>query len=342
MGVKYDAHEAYSRMSIPILQTGNFACLAIKTHVSFELRQPVQLADGVYTATECPFQIDEFWRENIGKLESKHITNCNLFILAQTTDPASTSKTLLDLVSTRHYSLLLQGVGYCDRGVSLFGSNAETGRRVSALGRLPDYHKPFKVLPADVDHDALMTTSALCRGFDAMYTSQAETAHLTPEYLRLRKGFHAFWDAIQQGPVHERLHQFVRAIEAIIKPKQGDGTRKFKYRCQFFAGRKPSDVELLGEIYELRCAVEHLNPMSDKLTRYSSHEHDNIKSLRAYQAELLAGFIYRKILTNPDILRAFENDQTIGDLWTKSATDLLAFWGDTIDLHSAWRGRFND
>lgn len=95
-------------------------------------------------------------------------------------------------------------------------------------------------------------------------------------------------DAIKQTAVHERLHQFVRAIEAVIRPRQGDGTRNFKFRCQFFAGRKPKDAELLEEIYKLRCAVEHLNPMSDKLSAYPLGEHDDLKRIRAYQAELLA------------------------------------------------------
>ncbi|HVF87640.1 MAG TPA: hypothetical protein VM866_08610 [Pyrinomonadaceae bacterium] len=204
-------------MSIPILQTGNFACLAIKTRVSFELRQPIQLTNGLYATTEVPFLLDEFWRDNIGKIESDHITNCNLFILAQTSNPGITSNVLLDLINTRHYALLLQGAGYCERGVSLFGSNSLNGRRVSALRRLPDYYGPFKVLSADVDHDALNATSSLCDGLNTIYKNQTDTAHLSANYLRLRKGFHAFWDAIKQDAVHERLHQFVRAIEAVIK-----------------------------------------------------------------------------------------------------------------------------
>jgi predicted TIM-barrel fold metal-dependent hydrolase len=78
--------------------------------------------------------------------------------------------------------------------------------------------------------------------------------------------------------------------------------RNFKFRCQFFARRKPADAELLIEIYELRCAVEHLNPMGDKLSAYPSGVRDNKKRVRAYQAELLASFVYRKILTNPALV----------------------------------------
>jgi hypothetical protein len=135
-----------------------------------------------------------------------------------------------------------------------------------------------------------------------------------------------------------------QAIEAVIRPRQGDGTRNFKFCCQFFAGRKPADAELLEELYELRCAVEHLNPTSDKLSAYLADEHDNLKRVKAYRAELLAGFVYRKILAEPHILPAFRDEQIIADLWVKPAGELIDFWGDhdTIDLHSAWRGRFHN
>lgn len=285
-----------------------------------------------------PFQIDDFWRENIGKIDSDHIADSSLFILAQSDDPDATSRALLDRVNTFHFALLLQGIGYCQRGISLFGSNTVEGRHVSALGRIPDYFEPNKVLSAAINRESLKVTDPLNQGLHTIYANQQG-----PAYLRLRKGFNTFLDAIKQIAVHERLHQFVRAIEAVIRPRQGDGTRNFKFRCQFFAGRNPDDAGLLEEIYELRCAVEHLNPMSDKLSAYPLSEHDDIKRIRAYQAELLAGFIYRKILTDASILPAFQGEQSIAELWVRRANELMNFWGDdTIDLHSAWQDRFHD
>jgi hypothetical protein len=328
-------------MSIPKLPIGNFACFAIRTRVSSDLRRPAQLGNGVYATTEMPFQIDDFWKEHIGKIQTDDITNSNLFILAQSDEPDSTTKELLDKVNTCHFALLLQGVGYCQRGMSLFGPNTIEGRHVTRLGRVTDYYEPNKVLSADITRESLNSTAPLCQGLYTIYAQQQGT-----DYLRLRKGFRTFLDASQKSPidVHERLHQCVRAIEAVIRPRQGDGTKNFKFRCQFFAGRKPEDAELLEEIYELRCAVEHLNPMSDKLSAYSSGEQDDIKRIRAYQAELLAGFIYRKILTDAKILPTFRDEQTIADLWVRPANELIEFWGDhnTIDLHSAWQGRFHD
>jgi hypothetical protein len=93
----------------------------------------------------------------------------------------------------------------------------------------------------------------------------------------------------------------------------------------------------------LRSAAEHLNPLDDKLEEYPNHERSNLKALRTYQAELLAAFVYRKILLNLDIMAHFKTDQTVTDLWaTRDASALISFWGDTIDLHKVSDGHFHD
>lgn len=97
-------------------------------------------------------------------------------------------------------------------------------------------------------------------------------------------GGHSFLDGIKQPEPHSRLHQFVRAIEAVIRPRQGEGLKKIVYRCQFFAGRKPRDQKIPGELYEIRSAAEHLNLISDKLSEYPEHERDDLKFPRTYQA----------------------------------------------------------
>ncbi len=324
-------------MSFRLHTTGNFACFALRARVSPTLRSTFHISNGVYASSETPFIIDDFWKGELGKLETRHINECNLFILATSDDPAISERDLLSNVHTYYYSLLLQGVGYNRRGVSLAGPNSLDGMRVTALGRLPDYYEPPKVLSSDVGSQALLDTVEIARGIDTIYANQQGS-----DYLRLRKGFYALLEGIQQSQVHERLHQFVRAIEAVIRPRQGEGTGKFKYRCQFFAGRKPSDQKILGELYEMRSAAEHLNPLREKLSDYPSHEHENLITLRAYQSELMASFVYRKILSDRVILPAFHSEQSITDLWSKDARALINYWGNTLDLDAATKDGYLD
>lgn len=318
-------------VTIPQLASGGFYCFGLRARV--EVGEPVQIDAGIYASPEPPFYIDDWWQEQLGKLQVSQINGCNLFLLALTGDPALESF-LSGRLQSYYLSLLLQGVGYSGHGVTLGGQNSQKGLRVNSIGTHDTYYEPYKVIAHSVTKEHLEATPALAKGIDFIFADKSK-------YLRLRKGFNAFLDGIRQNELHSRLHNFVRAIEALIKPKQGDGTKKFAYRCQFFIGRKPADVSLLGELYELRSAAEHLNPMNDKLTAYPSHDRDNVKGLRTRQTELLASFLYRKILSNPELLKHFSSDDSIDGLWSKDHRDLVTAWGTTIDLHSA-RGSVHD
>lgn len=313
-------------MVIPQLATGAFYCFGLRTRVT--LTAPVQVGNGVYASNDPPFYIDDWWRQQLGELQIEEIFGCSLFLLALTDDAAYESF-LETTVQSRYLSLLLQGVGYSRSGVTLGGKNSSQGLRVASIGTHATYQPPYKVIPRDVTEEHLSATPPLASGIVFLFRDKQK-------YLRLRKGFNAFLDGIKQDQLHTRLHSFVRAIEAVIRPKQGEGTRNFKYRCQFFAGRAPEDSSVLEELYELRSAAEHLNPMNDKLTAYAAHERDDVKGLRTLQAELLAAFIYRKILNSKELLVHFVDDQAIDDLWSNDTRQLMATWGsDTINLHSA-------
>lgn len=317
--------------------TGSFCCFGLRTRVSNDLVGPVQFGKGLYASVEPPFYIDQWWQEQLGKIESREVTGCSLFLLAQAEDPSIAVPDLSSRLNSHYFSLLLLGVGYSRSGVLLGGENTIQGRRVNTIGTVAEYVEPHKVIASGVNREHLTATNALARGIDALFQE-----HHKNDYLRLRKGFNALLGGIKQAEIHNRLHQFVRAIEAVIRPKQGDGTKKFKYRCQFFAGRKAEDVELLGELYELRSAAEHLNPMSEKLTAYGPGEHNNIKALRTFQSEQLASFIYRKILLDPKLLDAFVSESTISSLWLQNTSDLIKLWGDTLDLKKSHEGLFFD
>jgi len=318
-------------VDIPQLTTGNFYCIGL--HARVDLQETVQVDAGIYASSKPPFHIDDWWQEQLGKIQVNQINGCSLFLLALTDDPAF-ERYLPSHLQSYLLALLVQGVGYSRAGITLGGRNSTSGLRVSSIGTHNTYYEPNKVIARSVTKDHLLATPELAKAIDFIFADKKK-------FLRLRKGLNAFLDGIGQNQLHTRLHCFVRAIDAIIKPKQGDGTRKFKYRCQFFAGRQPQDVSLLHELYELRSAAEHLNPMDDKLTDYPSHERDNIKGLRTLQGELLAAFVYRKILKEPQLRKHLVSDDTIDSLWLHTSHQLMQIWGSTINFHTA-RGNLYD
>jgi hypothetical protein len=314
---------------------GKFCCFAIQTRVSESITGAIRVGSNIYASREKPFHIDEWWQQQLGELEIADIERCSLFLTAQTSSAPVDVPELNSLLHSYYYALLLQGVGYARGGILLGGENSATGMRVTSIGWLANFYEPWKVLPNLVNREHLEATRDLFQGIETIYT-QTTADH----YLRLRKGFNAFLSGIRFNEAHNRLHQFVRAIDGVIKPRKGEGTNKFKYRCGFFAGRKPQHAILLEELYDLRSAAEHLNPLNDNLNKYAPHERDKIKALRTYQAELLAAFVYRKILTTPTLLSNFIDDSAIDQMWKQNASQLIALWGNTIDLQTAPNGLF--
>lgn len=304
-----------------------------------DFKGSIQLEPTIYATADKPFYIDRWWRQQVGEIEIGEIDHCSLFLHAQTTEVSVEVPQLNSRLYSYLYALLLQGVGYSTAGILLGGTNSSTASRVASIGWLSKYYSPAKVVYSDLEPQHLIQAVKLARGIDAIFEQPSGG-----RYLRLRKGFNAFLSGIryEQIDAHNRLHQFVRSIDAVIKADQGKATKQFKERCQFFVGSNQNDVKLLSELYELRSAAEHLNPLDSKLGQYQQHERDNIKALRAYQAELLASFVYRKILSTPNLLSNFIDDAAIDSMWLQPPSQLKQLWGPTIDLRTAPNGLFFD
>src|SRR5205823_5233897 len=66
------------------------------------------------------------------------------------------------------------------------------------------------------------------------------------DFFRLRRGFMAWLVGTRSEQGDTRLHQFVRAIEAVIKPAQGRTREEFVSRCSLFA----ANGDILDELYD--------------------------------------------------------------------------------------------
>lgn len=74
---------------------------------------------------------------------------------------------------------------------------------------------------------------------------------------RLFRGLHIYTEARANGDILERLHQYSRCIDGLILPNAGETKRQFKSRTELFIG--PRHHDMMGEIYDIRSAVEHLH-----------------------------------------------------------------------------------
>jgi len=222
--------------------------------------------------------------------------------------------------------------------MSLGGVFSSGRMHLNSVTFIDDFHNPFKVIPEPIDLKALKLSTLIAKGIQTLFANEKENG----AYLRLRKGFNAFISSTKEKQAHTRLHGFVRAIEAVIKPRRGGATEQFVERGQFFAGNVAKAQTILRELYELRSAAEHLNPMKDKLLVYPADQRENVLATRTYQSELLASHALRTILLDQSLLERFETDDTTGDFWKQTPDQLLRTWGQTIDLEAALDGTFYD
>ena len=321
-------------MNLQLPERGSFDCIALRTRSS--TLGPIKLGDTLFASSRLPIVVDEFWKEQIGALGARRINDCNLFIYTVRDDSNHFGEPRLTDLHSFYFGLLLQGRGYSAAGSVLGGSIQQHELRIGSLGELNKYYEPAKVLPDDVEAETIIASIKLAAGINKLYSNPTEAG----PYLRLRKGFNAFLEGIQQTAIHERLHQFVRAIEAVVKPKLGEYRRNFVSRARYFAGT--SGELLLSQLYEMRSAAEHLNPLAFVLDQ-ERYDRLNLIALKAYQAEILAGYVYSRILVNPYILENFETDQAIEKLWATGAQPrrLFELFGDAIDLDLAAQKNFH-
>jgi hypothetical protein len=140
----------------------------------------------------------------------------------------------------------------------------------------------------------------------------------------------------------ERVHQFVRAVGAIIKPEVGRSRALFVHRGQVFAGNSDTAKVRLGELYDLRGASEHMNPFETILADYPEAQREMIALRRSFQAQVLASQVYKRIFADANLQNAFSSDALLQQFWTEPWAVQAGAWGAPVDLDAVAEQRFRN
>ena len=108
------------------------------------------------------------------------------------------------------------------------------------------------------------------------------------QFTRLIRGLNTLFKGLKEETGQDRLHRFVRALEALILPKSGETRKNFVHRCQTFARAGDDTRTLLGEIYDMRSATEHLHPWDKAVQSYPPDQREAVGWQRTRQIEHLA------------------------------------------------------
>jgi hypothetical protein len=326
-------------MAFHLAHNHKFAVVALRgANVTTEaVSQDVRLDDGLWTLGHPPVMVDETWRKWLGTLRAGALNESNLVIVA--TAP-SACPFILDgenqvlerrclnvLIGLGLYGLWFDGPGIILNGCQL-DERASEPTQVRQVHDSAWYRRLEHTIPPTLAKGALMEAGRL-----------AERVHilLQRKGTRLLKGLAAAHKGLEGRYGDERLHQFVRSLEAIMKPDVGRTERQFVHRAQVFIGRSSQTKTIARQLYRLRSCVEHMNDYTTELidTATSKEAAEQLAQRRSLQAGLLATYVYRHILGTPELFTLFSDETTIQEFWATPDREQDQTWdANPIDLET--------
>jgi hypothetical protein len=294
-----------------------FALLAIKSVRSrIDSKGATVLTNGtrVFTGLRPVFDAQPNWREWLGSLRVDRLRAANVVLIHS--EPSSNPKILDDrhLLLKKHltkvFNILRLALVIEYHGADmLLGSFLCGEAQIRRVSEVPGFRPTRGSSPGSVTIDSLEEAVARVGRLDAMESR-------LPGFARFIRGLNTLMDGLRHESGQDRIHDFVRSLEALVLPETGKTRRQFISRCQTFAKSGAVAVQALGEAFDMRSDAEHLNEWDRSLLPYPENDRENVALQRTRQMERLACFAYCKVLDDADLSRHFETDDGLRAFWT--------------------------
>lgn len=303
--------------------------LSVKTEGHF-LSGPIN--GSLSAIVDTAFAMPDHWREWIGSIRSEELANCNLFLLSkmQSSTPEvldAENNTLVQRVWNFYTGLLLSSpFATVHRPVVLTGARRDgeidIRQQQDLDSPIPCQFRPYPSIRAD---DIQLAAQI------GMNLGVIATTPPAGGAWRLFRTLHVYVEARTVPDILDRLHQYSRCIDGLILPAAGETKRQFKSRTQLFIG--PRHHDMMGEIYDVRSAVEHLHE-----NRYLEG-FDRATRLDLLKKEAVAEYVARatlaRILLDSSLWPHFANTTALGAFWALPDVDRCRIWGGPINPFDA-------
>ncbi|MGA7864987.1 MAG: hypothetical protein WCA23_13535, partial [Stellaceae bacterium] len=217
-----------------------------------------RISPNLWVLADTTFNVPTNWQEWLGSIRAREVENCNLFLLSK--QPSSTpgildaeNQKLEQLVWNFYVGLLLASTfAPAHKPVMLTGSRRageiDIRQQKDLDSPIPCLFRPYPpVLARDIQ-----LAAQLGENLDALATAPLPDGH-----WRLFRTLHVYTEARTNSEIVDRLHQYSRCIDGLILPDAGKTKQQFRSRTEVFIGASHHDM--MGEIYDVRSAVEHLH-----------------------------------------------------------------------------------
>ena len=303
-------------------KNSKFAILAVNNVYTDLPSATFRLSDETRIMTDFPIPDFGIWREWLGSIHTARLGNTNLVLVVEelSENPGvlddvhiHLSNDLCRLFSMLH---LRTGIEMANSADLLCGSSVSGVSEIRRLSQMPTFFQSEGWMRAPITRDWLEEGVILRGGATAI---EADAGL----FRRVRRGLHTLLKGLREKLGEDRLHQFVRSLEALIHPEKGDTKRQFVHRCQTFATPGEDTRTLLKEAYDMRSATEHLNPQD---------QCEEVSWKRTRQIEHLACNVYSRLLCDSVVRKHFKTGNEIDAFWGLQDGERYGLWGTPLDI----------
>jgi hypothetical protein len=298
----------------------------------------VNAGHGVSVRNSPPVELDDTWTTWLGKLQARQFGESKFVIVVRArlgifaNEEGATRELIEHRAQLVHMCLLLSGVGYTGQMLKVCGNKRNAHlhvgpiQQLSALPFPPYRHHPRPTV--GMIKNAVRLAIRAERTYGKTYAD------------RVRRGFRSIVLGWQSHVPDERLHNFIRAVEAIVKPGMGSITKTFCDRAQLFTGRSQQNAQLLKELYDIRSCFEHTKDVLSATGQVSGVRKEHMVAYRSLQAELLASAVYERIFEKPRLMALFSTQNGFDDFWAQPEYKRKRQWGSPINLQAEAQKQF--
>jgi hypothetical protein len=322
-------------MKTAIENNSYFACLALEdVYGKVSIPEPIKVGTGTWVSDSPPVELDAAWSKWLGSLREESWKKSKVVILAKErsrhTSGEDVQTELRNRVFAAFYSMLLQGAGYSESALLLEGEKWKKELSVQSVQDIDGHRRTEGQRPVQLNGHVLRRIPPIAVGLRFLYAQKRG---------RLKRGFEAWEKALREQYAEDRLHQLVRALEAVVKTGPSDIGRKFTQRATLFVQGVSDPGSYFQEMWKARSKIEHVERWQDALGSFRNWPKETILRWRAIEAEILVGDIYSRILESKKLRELFVEDTAVDGFWGGLVALQRKVWGNGIEIEKIARKR---
>ncbi len=291
----------------------------------------LQVASDLHVLIQLPVDLPTHWKESLGNLRIRELADANLFVLCvrDSKAPEVLDSENLALVedTKRFYFGMLMSVPYAGHPPATMMTGAHCDGRIDVrqVQLYEGVFYPTGGYGASLTRDILTDAYSVAEGIRQLQGQG--------EYSRMGRIIHAFYAGLKSDDPGTRIHEFIRCVEGFVQPKIGRTRKDIVHRSKLFVGA--GHEGLLGHLFEIRSAVEHLHGPLSKIPAGDDCERRLLLLQRAYEAEAIARFCIHRLFSRSQLWEYFRDDAALEQFWVLDERPREALWGGPLDLGAA-------